>query len=167
MFIVWEVSWRLNKTATYWPPALLDIAAFLSRSAGLLNRGPGGPASTGSGSHSSNWNTDFKLWSPTNWLPVAAGLYHCLISTCFLWRHNSHSIPPVNSQGCPLISSTGCTCYLYWCISYLTAWPGRRSICYMRYWSESERNWVTGVWTHFLRCRSRSDSYCTMGIPSF
>ena len=28
-------------------------------------------------------------------------------------RHNSHSIQPFDSQGCPLISSTGCTCYLH------------------------------------------------------
>ena len=36
---VWDVSWTLNKTATCWPPALLAIAALLSHSAGLLNRG--------------------------------------------------------------------------------------------------------------------------------
>ena len=36
-------SWRPNKTATYWPP-LLWPSAFLSRSPGLLNRGPRGPA---------------------------------------------------------------------------------------------------------------------------
>ena len=44
-------------------------------------------------------------------------------------RHNSHSIQPVDSQGYPPISSTGCTCYLHRCISHLTARPGRRSIC--------------------------------------
>ena len=32
-------------------------------------------------------------------------------------RHNSHSTQPLNSQGRPLISSTGCTCYLHRCIS--------------------------------------------------
>ena len=32
-------SWRRNRTATYWPP-LLWPSAFLSRSPGLLNRGP-------------------------------------------------------------------------------------------------------------------------------
>ena len=126
--IVWEVSWRLNKTATYWPPALLAIAALLSRS--TAQPGAWGP--------SLFWDlvltpqtatSDFKLWSPTNWLPDAPGLYHCLTYTCFLWRHNSHSIQPVDSQGYPLISSTGCTCYLHRCISHLTAWPGRRSIC--------------------------------------
>ena len=35
--IVWEVSWRLNRTATYWPPpTLLAITAFLSCSHELL-----------------------------------------------------------------------------------------------------------------------------------
>ena len=130
--IVWEMSWRLNKTATYWHPSLLAIAALLPRSAGLLNRGPGGPAL--------GWElvptprtatTETKLCLQTNWLPVAPGLYHCLTPTCFLWCHNSHSIQPVDSQSYPLISSTGCTCYLHWCISHLTAWPGRRSICYI------------------------------------
>ena len=63
---VWEVSWRLNKTATYWPPALLAIVALLSHPAGLLNRGPW---------FSLPWTatTDSKLWSPTNYLPVAPG----------------------------------------------------------------------------------------------
>ena len=36
---VWEVSWRLNKTATYWLLALLAIAALLSHYAGLFKRG--------------------------------------------------------------------------------------------------------------------------------
>ena len=133
----WVGDW--TKTATYWPPSssgyiyiYIYIAALLSCSAGLLNRVPGGPALC--------WDlvlaprtatTDFKLWSPTSWLPVAPGLYHCLTPICFLWRHNSHSIQPVESQGFLLISSTGCTCYLHMCISYLTAWPGRRSIFYI------------------------------------
>ena len=43
--IVWEVSWRLNKTAIYWPPALLVITALLSHPVGVLNRGPWGPSS--------------------------------------------------------------------------------------------------------------------------
>ena len=99
----WVGDWI--KTATYWPSALLALAAFLSRSPGLLNLPLLGP-----GSHSSNWNTDFTLWSPTDWLPVAPGSYYCLTSTCFLWSHNSHSIQPVDSQGYPPISSPGCTC---------------------------------------------------------
>ena len=43
---VWEGVGDRTKTATYWPPTLLAITAFLSRS-GLLNRGLGGPASAG------------------------------------------------------------------------------------------------------------------------
>ena len=124
----WVGDW--TKIGIYWPPALPAVAALLSRSAGLLNRGPGGPASAGT------WFSFLELQQLTSnsvcklWLPVAPGLYHCLTPTCFLWRHNSHSIQLVDSQGYPLISSTGCTCYLLRCISHLTAWPGRRSICY-------------------------------------
>ena len=40
-------------------PTLMAITAFLSRSPGLLNRGPGGPASLGHGPHSS-------IFSPTD-----------------------------------------------------------------------------------------------------
>ena len=50
-------------------------------------------------------------------------LYNCLTSTCFLWASHLHPIQPVHSQGYTLISSTGCTCYLHRCISYLTARP--------------------------------------------
>ena len=37
-------SWRPNRTATYWPPFLWPSALCLSRSLGLLNRRPEGPA---------------------------------------------------------------------------------------------------------------------------
>ena len=37
-------SWRPNRTETYWPPLLWPSALCLSRSPGLLNRRPGGPA---------------------------------------------------------------------------------------------------------------------------
>ena len=39
-------SWRLNRTATYWPP-LLWPSTFLSCSPGLLNRRPGAQLSAG------------------------------------------------------------------------------------------------------------------------
>ena len=57
--IVWEVSWRLNKGCNILTPTLLAIAAFLSRSPGLLNQGPGGPASAG---------TWFSLLELEHWL---------------------------------------------------------------------------------------------------
>ena len=47
------------------------------------------------------------------WLPVAPGLYNYLTSTYLLWASHLHSIQPVDSQGYPLISSTGYTCYLH------------------------------------------------------
>ena len=118
---VWEVSWRLNRTATYWPPAPPAIAVRLFRSLVLLNWGPGGPASPlRAGSHSSIWNTDFKLWNPTAWLPVSPELYHCPTPTQFnpstakaiSWSLRPDA--PINYTGAFLL---------------LTAWPGRRSIC--------------------------------------
>ena len=39
-------------------------------------------------------------------------------------RHNSHSIQSLDSQGRPLISSTGCTCYLHRCISSFDSLAG-------------------------------------------
>ena len=73
-------SWRPNRTATYWPP-LLWPSAFLSRSPGLLNRRPGGPAFC--------WVLAFSTtsclqtlrspnWSglQTKWLPVFTELYN-------------------------------------------------------------------------------------------
>ena len=105
-----------EQTATYWPPFPLSSVALLSRSAGLLNSPLLGAGSL------------YSILSPTNWLqltePVCGtGLYNCLTPTCFLWASHLHPIQPAHSQGYTLISSTGCTCYLHRCISYLTAQP--------------------------------------------
>ena len=117
------MSWRLNRTATYWPP--------------------------NSSGHSSisfpfSWVAQPGAWGPSLWwdmVLIPASSLQLIWTSChrgyiIIWRpptscerHNSHSIQPFNSQGCPLISSTGCTCYLHRCIS---SWPG--SICYIR-WS--------------------------------
>ena len=79
---MWVGHW--TKIATYWPPAPPAIAVRLFRSPGLLNRGPGSPASLlRAGSLSSIWNTDFKHWTPTAWLSVSPGLYHCFTPTQF------------------------------------------------------------------------------------
>ena len=49
-------------------------------------------------------------------------LYNCLTSTCFLWAYTSAPNSTMSTgQGDILISSTGCTCYLHRCISWLTA----------------------------------------------
>ena len=110
----------------------MAITAFLSRSPGLLNRGPGSPASLGHGPHSS-------IFSPTHlnsncncsigglrassagcWFSLPYLLSNCLelpVHRVILLFY-VHSIQPVDSQGIPLILSTGCTCYLHRCISY-------------------------------------------------
>ena len=66
------------------------------------------------------WNAEFKTLR-SNRLELSVNR---VISLFY-----AHSIQTVDSQGYPLTSSTGCTCYLHRCISYLTAWPGRKSIC--------------------------------------
>ena len=112
-----------EQTATYWPQIPLSLAALLSRSAGLLNRGFWEPIalcwvlvlSTASYLQL----TDSKLTEPV----CGTGLYNRLTPTCFLWASHLHPIQPVHNQGYTLISSTGCTCYLQRCISYLTARP--------------------------------------------
>ena len=100
-----------EQTTTYWPQVPLTIAALLSHSAGLLNRGSWRPKpSVGS------W---FSLprpatWTPTNWLQLTrtvcgTGLYNSLTSTCSLWASHLHRIQPLHSQGYILMSLTGCT----------------------------------------------------------
>ena len=88
-------------------PTLMAITAFLSRSPGLLNRGPGGPASLGYVSHSSVFSpTDLNFNcsiggpdGPLCWVLVfsaasyhqltdflySPGLYNCSTTTFFLW----------------------------------------------------------------------------------
>ena len=89
-------------------PTLMAITAILSRSPGLLNRGPGGPASAGT------WFSFQHLLS--NWLEIPV---HRVILLFY-----AHSIQTVDSQGYPLTSSTGCTCYLHWCISSFDSLAG-------------------------------------------
>ena len=107
-----------EQTATYWPPVPLSLAALLSRSAGLLDRGSWGHIAL-------CWVlvlttasylqlTDSKLTEPV----CRTGLYNCLSSTCFLWASHLHPIQPVHSQGYTLISSTG------WICSLIGGWVG-------------------------------------------
>ena len=100
-----------EQTATYWPQIPLSLAALLSRSAGLLNRGSWGPSPL--------WELVLTTVSyfQLDWLQLTEhicgpGLYNCWTSTCFLWVSHLHPIQPVHSQGYTLISSTGYTCSL-------------------------------------------------------
>ena len=139
-------SWRPNITATYWPPTLLVITAFLSRSPGLLNRGPGGPASLGAGflyrilsptrvipnSQSGAWGLPrlgagffYRIWLQLVWSLQTALSYIIVqrpLSSC--GRHKLHSFNPSTVKDTLCYSSTGCTCYLHRCISYFDSPAG-------------------------------------------
>ena len=119
---------------------IMAITAFLSCSSGLLNWGPGGSASLGHGPHSSIFsptptealNSNCSIWgpegppllgagslysilSPTNSNFLCTELYYCFTPTQF----NMSTVKVI-----PLIPSTGCTCYLYRCISYFDSSAG-------------------------------------------
>ena len=72
-------SWRPNGTATYWPPLLRPSVLCLSRSPGLLNRRPGGPAFCWVLAFSTTSSLQL-LVSKTQWLPVFTELYNSSIA---------------------------------------------------------------------------------------
>ena len=97
---VWEVSWRRNRLRHIDTPTLLgcltgSLGPSLCLGMVLI------PASSLQLIWTSCRRGYIIIWHPP--------------SSCK--RHNSHSIQPPDSQSCPLISSTGCTCYLHRCIS--------------------------------------------------
>ena len=129
-------------------PTLLAVIAFLSRSPGLLNRGPGQPASLGAGFL-------YRILSPTRLIPnssdhqtlnrglpqLGAGFFYCILSptdwiSCALSyiivqrlrsscrRHKLHSFNPSTVKIIFCYSPTGCTCYLHRCISYFDSPAG-------------------------------------------
>ena len=127
-YYLWEVSWRLNRSATYWSP----------NSSGY-----------GSISFPFSWAAQPGAWRPSLcwdmvlipasslqliWTSCCRVYNNNLTPTYFLRASHLYSIQPTHRQSrlSPdlLISLTGCTCYLHRCISHLTAQPGRRSICY-------------------------------------
>ena len=64
----WVGDW--TKTATYWPPSSSGHSSVSFSFSWAAQPGAWG-------SHSSIWNTDFKLWTPAAWLTVSPRLYHC------------------------------------------------------------------------------------------
>ena len=144
-YYLWEVSWRVNRTATYWPPpTLLPTAAFLSCSPGLLDRRPGGLGAQlllGHGSHSS-------IFSPTDLNFLSPGLYNNLTSTYF-WGASQFALnstlrqsrmPPWYLRPDAPVIYTGA-------FLLLTAWPG--SICYI-WWNIGLCNTVAPIREIFL-----------------
>ena len=96
---------------------LIAITAFLSRSPGLLNRGPGGPASLGAGPL-------YRILSPTDSTFCAPSYIIAPRTPSSCGRHKSHSFNPSTVKVISWYSSTGCTCYLHWCISYFDSLAG-------------------------------------------
>ena len=98
-------------------PTLLAITAFLSRSPGLLNRGPGGPVYLGAGFL-------YRTLSLT-------GLVFKLTDFLSSLSHNFALIQPVHSQGYNIliIPRPDAPVIYTGAFPILTARPGRRSIC--------------------------------------
>ena len=96
-------------------PTLLAIAAFLSRFPGLLSREP-----------TLCWKIVLIPASSLQliWTSCRRGYIIIWRTPTSCERHNSHSIQPFDSQGCPLTSSTGCTCYLHRWISSFDSLAG-------------------------------------------
>ena len=143
-------SWRLNRTATYWP-RLLWASAFLSRSPELLNRGPGAQPlwvlvfSTASclqlvwspNSQSGVWGLPllgagflYRILSPTGLVSKLTDFLSTLIyiivqrppSSC--GRHKLHSFPHPQSA----IPRPDAPVIYIGAFPILTARPDRRSI---------------------------------------
>ena len=143
--VVCERELETEQNCNLLTPTLMAITAFLSRSPGLLNRQPGGPASLGHGPHSSIFSpTDLNcncsiggLRAPSagywfslphlfpNWLNfLCTELYNNLTSTLlpasqFSTQFNTSTVKVISWY-----SSTGCTCYLHRCISYFDSLAG-------------------------------------------
>ena len=121
-------------------PTLLAITAFLSRSPGLLNRGPlcwvlvfstasylqllnrwpKGPPLLGAG-------LLYRILSPTYWTSCAPSYIFVQRPPSSRGRHKSHSFNPSTVKVIFWYSPIGCTCYLHRCISYFDS-PARLEV---------------------------------------
>ena len=123
---MWEVSWRLNRTATYCPPNSSGYSSI---------------------SFPFSWAVQTGAWGPSlNWdmVLIPASSLQLIWTSCrrgymIIWRpptscerHMCTQFNRRQSRSSPdsLISSTGYTCSLHRYIYHLTARPGRRSVCY-------------------------------------
>ena len=117
---VWEGVGDRTKTATYWPPLFWISQHFFTVLLGCSIGGLGAQPLLGYGSHSS-------IFSPTDLNFLSPGLYNNLTSTYFLQPSQFRTqFNPSTDWVTPdlLISSTGCTCYLHWCISSFDSLAG-------------------------------------------
>ena len=135
---MWEGVEDRTKTASYWPPSSSGQFSWAAQ------KGAWGPASLlWAGSHSSNWNTDFKLWTPTDSVEVlratSAGCWFSLQHLISHWLElpvrrvillfYAHSVQSVDTQGITWHLRPDASVIYRGAYLILTAWPGRRSIC--------------------------------------
>ena len=143
----------------------MAITEFLSRFPGLLNRGPGGPASLGHVPHS-------IIFSPTAtaqsgaWGPLSAGCWFSLphltsnwLTSCLhlgyiiIWRllfflRASQFLTQFSPSTVKVISwysSTWCTYYLHRCISYFDILAGVNMLHFFKTQCNDAREW-TNSW---------------------
>ena len=115
-------------------PSFLAITAFLSRSPGLLNRGPGGPASLGAGflycilslTRLIPNSSDLQLvWSPTDWISCALSYIIVQHPPSSCGRHNFALIQPVHGQGYNILIFLDRMDLLFTQVHFLFWQPGR------------------------------------------
>ena len=149
-------SWRQNRTATYWPPTLMAITVFFSRSPGLLAWGPTllGAAFL------------YHILSPTAWTSCAPSYIVVRRPPSSCGRHKSHSFKPSTVKVIFWYSSTGCTCYLHWCISYFDSLAGvnmqHNNLCTVIWYQvflTNTKNLHTTIYQVFL---SNTNKFCTI-----
>ena len=117
----------------------------VSRSPGLLNWGPWGPASLGAGflyrilpptptAQSGAWGPPmlgagflYRILSPTDWTSCVPSYIIVQRPPSSCGCHKSHSFNPSTVKVIFWYSSTGCTCYLHRCISYFDS-PSRSEV---------------------------------------
>ena len=132
----------------------MSLAALLSCSAGLLNRGSWGPIAL-------CW---VLVLSTASYLqltkPVCCTrLYNCLIPTCFLWASHLHPIQPVHSQGYTPDIFDRMHLYLDWRL-------GQRSICYSISTFKSECNKCDWSSDSLMMFQSSILATTWQGLPS-
>ena len=139
--VVCERELETKQNCNILTPTLMAITAFLSRSTGLLNRGPGGSASAGTCSHSSIFSPIPTAQSGVLRAPSVVcwfSLQHPISNWLTSCLHPGYMIVlrPLNStrrqSRSPLISwylRPDAPVIYTGAFLLLTAWPGRRLIC--------------------------------------
>ena len=128
--VVCERELETEQNCNILTPTLLAITAFLSRSPGLLNRGPGGPASLGD-------SFLYRILSSTRLIPtdwISCTLSDIIVqrppSSC--GRHNFALIQPVHGQGYNILIFLDRMYLLFTQVHFLFWQPGRVRGQYIR-----------------------------------